>query len=54
NLDAFVHEQRFKLIYQWRQQRASIDLACRTVCGPAQERSSLLNLSRSSRYGSMS
>lgn len=33
DLDELAHEQRRKLIYQWRQKRTGIELACQTARG---------------------
>ncbi|KAG3086746.1 hypothetical protein PI124_g18201 [Phytophthora idaei] len=37
-LDEFAQEQRRKLIYQWRQKRKGIELACKTARGRAKKK----------------
>ncbi|KAE8897891.1 hypothetical protein PF005_g9397 [Phytophthora fragariae] len=37
-LDAHAQEQRRKLIYQWRQKRKGIELACQTARGRAKKK----------------
>ncbi|KAG1695291.1 hypothetical protein DVH05_020670 [Phytophthora capsici] len=37
DLDGFAQEQRRKLLYQWRDKRKSIELACKTARGRAKD-----------------
>ncbi|KAG3130951.1 hypothetical protein PC116_g20819 [Phytophthora cactorum] len=38
SLDEYAQEQRRKLIYQWRQKRKSIELACKPARGRANKK----------------
>ncbi|KAG6955556.1 hypothetical protein JG687_00011132 [Phytophthora cactorum] len=38
SLDEYAQGQRRKLIYQWRQKRKSIELACKTARGRASKK----------------